>query len=141
MHSQTCYKYWKGPSSGEPRECRFELDENNTCPNTFFDSETGELNLCCLDGMVNNFNQTIIEAIRCNIDIKFISSGASAKAVLYYITDYITKSQLKSHVAFAALQLAVKKLESLEDDEDDITTKAKQLLQKCAYAMISHQEL
>jgi hypothetical protein len=141
VHSQTCYKYWKGPLSGEPRLCRFDLDEKNTCPTSFFDSDTGELNLRCLDGMVNNFNQTIIEAIRCNMDIKFIGSGASAKAVLYYITDYITKSQLKAHVAFAALELAVTKLGEFRETEDKVTVHAKKLLQKCAYAMISHQEL
>lgn len=140
-HSQTCYKYWKGPLSGEPRECRFDLDEKNTCAKSSFDNETGELNLRCLDGLVNNFNLTIIEAVRCNMDVKFIGSGPSAKAVLYYITDYITKSQLKSHVAFAALELAVKKLGEYNKDDDESTIRAKHLLQKCAYAMISHQEL
>ena len=138
-HSATCYKYWKGPP--DPKECRFDLDEKNICPKSYFDPETGELHLQCLDGMVNNFNATIIEAIRCNMDIKFIGSGPSAKAVLYYITDYISKSQLKSHVAFAALELAVNKLDSLNDTEDDLTVRAKKLLRKCAYAMISHQEL
>jgi hypothetical protein len=44
------------------------------------------------------------------MDIKFIGSGASAKEILYYITDYITKSQLKTHAAFSMLELAVKKL-------------------------------
>lgn len=42
--------------------------------------------------------------------MKFIGSGPLAKAVLYYITDYIAKSQLKSHVTFTASELAVKKL-------------------------------
>jgi hypothetical protein len=138
-HSATCYKYWKGPP--DPKECRFDLDEKNICPESYIDSENGELHLRCLDGLVNNFNTTIIEAIRCNMDIKFIGSGPSAKAVLYYITDYISKSQLKSHVAFAALELAVRKLDNQDDVEDDLTVRAKKLLQKCAYAMISHQEL
>ncbi|KAG2130945.1 uncharacterized protein EDB93DRAFT_1243197 [Suillus bovinus] len=112
LHSATCYKYWKGPP--QPKECRFGLDNNKYC--------FGEITLRCLDGMVNNFNETMLELIRCNMDIKFVGSGASAKAILYYITDYITKSQLKAHVAYAALDLAC-------------------LLQKCAYSMISHQEL
>jgi hypothetical protein len=90
---------------------------------------------------VNNFNATIIEAIRCNMDIKFIGSGPSTQAVLYYITDYISKSQLKSHVAFAALELAVNKRDNYDDTGDDLTIQAKKLLQKCAYSMISHQEL
>ncbi|KAJ7786845.1 hypothetical protein B0H14DRAFT_2166304, partial [Mycena olivaceomarginata] len=53
--------------------------------------ETGEMNLRCLDGLVNNFNATILEAMHCNMDIKFIGSGTSAKGILYYITDYITR--------------------------------------------------
>ncbi|KAI0077935.1 hypothetical protein K474DRAFT_1578449, partial [Panus rudis PR-1116 ss-1] len=138
-HSATCYKYWQGPS--ESKECRFNLDSNNYQPITYIDPETGEINLRCLDGLVNNFNDTMIQAIRCNMDIKFILSGSSAKAVLYYITDYITKSQLKSHITFAALELAVHKLGEYNSDDDDLTHHAKCLLQKCAYLMISHQEL
>ncbi|KAJ3967155.1 hypothetical protein EV361DRAFT_1010152, partial [Lentinula raphanica] len=138
-HTSTCYKYWRGPP--EPRACRFELDQSNVKANTFFDGETGELNLRKLDGLVNDFNETILAAVRCNIDIKFIGSGASAKAVMYYITDYITKSQLKAHVAYAALELAVKRLEPSVEEDDPLTVKAKKLLQRCAYSMISQQEL
>lgn len=75
------------------------------------------------------------------MDIKFIGSGVSAKAILYYITDYITKSQLKAHVTYAALWLAVDKLGQYCPDDDELTIRAKRLLQKCAHAMISHQEL
>jgi len=138
-HSKTCYKYWKGPP--DPKECRFDLDDNNVRAESSFNTDTGEMCLRCLDGMVNNFNATILEAMRCNMDIKFIGSGPSAKAILYYITDYITKSQLKTHVAFAALELAICKLGEYDPDSDDYTVRAKRLLQKCAYAMISHQEL
>ncbi|KAJ3840150.1 hypothetical protein EV361DRAFT_783237, partial [Lentinula raphanica] len=138
-HTATCYKYWRGPP--EPRTCRFELDQCNTNPFTFFDNETGEIHIRKLDGLVNDFNETILAAVRCNMDIKFIGSGASAKAVMYYITDYITKSQLKAHVAYAALELAVKRLEPDVANEDEFTVRAKRLLQRCAYSMINEQEL
>jgi len=138
-HTATCFKYWKGPP--DPKQCRFDLDEKRFRPTSYFDKEEGEVCLRCLDGMVNNFNETILELVRCNMDIKFISSGASAKAILYYITDYITKSQLKAHVAYAALRLAVDKLGQYCPGDDDLTVRAKRLLQKCAHAMISHQEL
>lgn len=138
-HRAVCWKYCK---KGEPKTCRFDLGENGLRPLTTVDPVTGEIQLRCLEGLINNFNETIIEAIRCNMDIKFIGSGKSAKAVLYYITDYITKTQLKAHVAFAALELAVKRLgQPSLIVEDDVTVQAKRLLQKCAYAMISHQEL
>ena len=108
-HTRTCYKY---SSSGE-KECCFKLDETNVTPVTSFEEETGTLVMRRLDGMVNNFNLTISVGTRCNGDIKFMASGDAAKSVLYYITDYITKSQLKSHISFSALEAALKKLGEL----------------------------
>ncbi|KAG1851020.1 hypothetical protein C8R48DRAFT_750064 [Suillus tomentosus] len=137
-HSKTCWKYWKGPP--EPKECQFDLDEKNIHPISLTDPITGEITLKCLDGLVNHFNASILEAMRCNMDIKFIGSGPAAKAILYYITDYITKSQLKTHVALAAMETAIHKLE-IYDPNDDCTLRAKKMLQKCAHSMISHQEL
>lgn len=75
------------------------------------------------------------------MDIKFVRSGESAKAILYYITDYISKAQLKAHVAYAALELAVRNLGEYNPMDDELTTRAKCMLQKCVHAMISHQEL
>jgi hypothetical protein len=138
-HTFTCYKYWKGYP--EKKECRFDLDESNATPYSQFDPETGEFTMRCLDGMVNHFNDTMLKAIRCNMDIKFISSGPAAKAVIYYITDYITKSQLQAHVAYAALEGAVQKLGEYDPEDDDLSSRAKRLLQKCAHSMISNQEL
>ena len=37
-------------------------------------------------------------------------SGAAAKAIIYYITNYITKSQLKTHVALLLLSYLLKNL-------------------------------
>ncbi|KAJ3850145.1 hypothetical protein EV368DRAFT_45899, partial [Lentinula lateritia] len=138
-HTGTCFKYSTGKS--DPKECRFGLDASKIEPLTYFNPVNGELTLRCLDGLVNNFNESILRAIRCNMDIKFIGSGASAKAVLYYITNYITKSQLKAHVAYAALERAVKRLNEQDSGDDPLTVRAKKLLQKCAYMMISQQEL
>lgn len=138
-HNFTCFKYWKGPP--HPRECRFDLDENHFVANSYINNNSGEICLRCLDGMVNNFNASMLEAVRCNMDIKFIRSGVSAKAILYYITDYITKSQLKAHVAYAALDLTRRKLSEFDSGDDDLTVHAKELIRKSAHAMISHQEL
>ncbi|KAJ7331466.1 hypothetical protein DFH08DRAFT_916479 [Mycena albidolilacea] len=123
-HSKTCFKYWRGPP--EPKSCRFDLHEDNVRTESSFDSATGEISLRCLDGPVNNFNETVLEAMRCNMDIKFIGDSV-------HITDYITTSQLETHVAFSMLELAVRKLGEINPLETDIT--------KCAYAMISQQEL
>ncbi|KAJ6566179.1 hypothetical protein B0H19DRAFT_1066511 [Mycena capillaripes] len=137
VHSrmQTCFKYWKGHP--DPKECRFDPDPSNERPITTIDPETGEITLRCLNGLVNNFNATILKANRCNMDIKFIGSGPVAMAVLYYIT----MSQLQTHVAYAAFEVAVTKIGDYDAEEDELTVRARRMLQKCAYSMISQQEL
>lgn len=137
-HSSTCFKYCK---PGAPRQCRFELDSENVRQSTAFDPDTGELYLRKLDSLVNNFNDTMLEALRNNIDVKFIASGEAAKAVLYYITNYVAKAQLKTHVAYAALELAARKLDKYHADETDSQRRARMLLRKCVYQTLANQEL
>ncbi|KAF8123348.1 hypothetical protein EV363DRAFT_1180372, partial [Boletus edulis] len=138
-HTATCFKYWKGPP--EPKECRFGLDAANVVGRTYIDEITGDVHVRQLDGMVNCFNDTILQCLRCNMDIQFVGSGSSAKAILYYITDYITKTQLKAHVAYSSLEVAASRLGEFDPTVDDVKQRAKRLLQKCAFCMISHQEL
>ncbi|KAF5334229.1 hypothetical protein D9611_014313 [Ephemerocybe angulata] len=138
-HRATCFKY--DPTS---RECRFMLDPSASVLVSTIDPKTGEVTLRHEDGMCNNFNSTIIRCERCNMDVKPIISGEAAKAVMFYITDYITKTQLKSHVAYAALESAMRKLEKGDvnvDGDTDSNVRGKRLLQKCAYEMLSRQEL
>ena len=106
-HTRTCYKY-------DPSECRFGLDPSHHVPETYMDMESGELTYRISDGMVNAYNPTMIQSLRCNMDVKFIGSGGSAKAILYYITDYITKTPLKAHVAYTALKVAKEKAEKTD---------------------------
>ncbi|KAF5335803.1 hypothetical protein D9611_009612 [Ephemerocybe angulata] len=139
-HRATCFKYWKGPPA--PKECRFNLGDAACVPESTVDPNTGEFTFKHTDGNVNTFNDTILEAVRNNMDIKPITSGDNAKAITFYITDYISKTQLKSHVAYAALETAVKKLETVEKrSEIDSEDRSKNLLQKCAYELLSRQEL
>jgi len=60
-HKETCYKYCNAPS--DKKECWFDLDEWNFLAESIVNFKTGEIDLRCLDGMVNNFNETIIATI------------------------------------------------------------------------------
>ncbi|KAI0335960.1 hypothetical protein GY45DRAFT_1227236, partial [Cubamyces sp. BRFM 1775] len=136
-HTQTCYKY----CGTGPRRCRFDLDESNVIPCSSIDAESGELCLRIENGMVNNYNRTILEALRCNMDIQYIGTGEDAKAVIYYITDYITKSPLKAHVAYAALEVALKRLHGEPGEAVADADRARRLLQRTAFSILSNQEL
>ena len=126
-HTHTCFKYWRGPP--EPRECRFGLDNQNYRRSSTIYDDTGEISLRCLDGLVNYYNDTILAVMHCNMNIQFIGLGQSAKAILYYVTDYITKAQLKMHVAYAALEAAVNKVGEYDLSVDDLAGRVKCLLQ------------
>ena len=140
VHNAGCYKNWKGPPA--EKLCRFRLDESKRNDHTKIDRSTGEILGQCLDGMVNPFNGPMLEILRCNMDLKFIGSGCSAHAVLYYITDYISKTQLKTHVAYNVLELAIRRLNQYDGvDREDPNYRAKRVLLKCANAVISKQEL
>ncbi|EMD34449.1 hypothetical protein CERSUDRAFT_22039, partial [Gelatoporia subvermispora B] len=139
VHSNTCYKYWKG--AGHLKKCRFDLDAANVRAKSSVDPDSGNICLRCLDGLVNNFNETIIKAMRCNMDIKFIGTGQDAKAVLMYITDYIAKTPSKAHVSYAALKVTFKKLSQFDTRLEDMAQWAHRTLQRAAFAMIAQQEL
>ncbi|KAI9067800.1 hypothetical protein FKP32DRAFT_1546038, partial [Trametes sanguinea] len=138
-HTATCYKY----CGDGPKRCRFDLDEDNVVPESSIDTDTGDISLKIINGMVNNYNPTMLEALRCNMDISHIGSGEEAKAVIYYVTDYITKSPLKAHIAYASLETAIKKVEADTQTmpANDSQLRAKKMLQKSAFALISNQEL
>ncbi|EGN91762.1 hypothetical protein SERLA73DRAFT_66874, partial [Serpula lacrymans var. lacrymans S7.3] len=71
---------------------------------TEVDPETQSILLRRLHSRINAFNDNIIFLLKCNMDIKYIGSGQAAKALVYYITDYITKSSLPVHIGFDALK-------------------------------------
>ena len=72
-----------------------------------------------------------------------MGAGPEAKAILFYITDYITKSQLPTHAAYSIMEAAVRKIDvlSTSPDHSDIVAHAKLLMRKCANSLIAHQEL
>ena len=74
-------------------------------------TESGEIMLKRLHETINNFNEYIISTCRSNMDIKYISSGSDAKALVYYITDYVTKSSLWFHDIFSLVLKAVQSIE------------------------------
>ena len=133
-HTRTCYKY-------DSKECRFGLDEKNNVPETYMNLETGELTYRITDGMINAYTPVVLRAIRCNMDVKFIGSGASAKAILYYITDYITKTMLKAHIAYVALKSARDRMQNNPTIPSNSILTGKSVVVKCANALISKQEL
>ena len=107
---------------------------------TIIDPDSGEIRMRRSHPMINNFNQSIICVCRCNMDIKFIWSGTDAKALVYYCTDYITKTNLSFHDTFCLIQKAVRPSDNCSNTENCVD-KARRLVLRCYNSLASQQEL
>jgi hypothetical protein len=140
-HSDTCYKYWN-PSRGEAKTCRMRMPRK-LVPISTIDPDTGCISMRRSDPWINNFNEYLIAACRSNMDIKFIWSGNDAKALVYYITDYVTKMSLSFHDTFSLVQKGIASFENapLQTNCESAIEKSRKLVLRCYNTLASQQEL
>lgn len=140
-HSTTCYKYSKGKSDAS-KTCRMRMPRA-LVKTSNIDLSTGQITMRRSHPWINNFNEWLISACRSNMDIKFIWSGNDAKALVYYITDYVTKSTLAFHDMFALAQQGVKSIEQqrASNNIDNAVEKSRKLVLRCYNMIASQQEV
>ena len=131
---KVCYKY------RNDNECRF-LFPHEIVEASYFDSETNSIFLLCRDGTVNYLNPYLLVFCRHNHDIKCILSGKAAKAAMFYITDYITKGDLKTHDMLSLLSRAVANLSDSPDEGENNLVRSKRLLHKCLSQFTRQQQI
>ena len=102
-----------------------------------FDKETNSVFLMCHDATINFFNPYILVFCWHNHDIKCIFSGKAAKAATFYITDYITKMDIKTHEMLSLMSKATATTPIKQENEDQ--DNAKNLLHKCL-SQFSHSQ-
>ena len=139
-HTATCYKYSKKHGNAT---CRMRMPRQIESASSI-DIESGEIKLKRLHETINNFNEYVISACRSNMDIKYIFSGSDAKALVYYITDYVTKSSLSFHDTFSLVLKAVRSFEKQSLDSDANSSaeeKSRRLVLRCYNTLASQQEL
>ena len=140
-HSDTCYKYYNA-NRGDKKSCRMRMPRK-LVPISTIDPDTGHISMRRSDPWINNFNEYLITACRSNMDIKFIWTGNDAKALVYYITDYVTKMSLSFHDTFSLVQESITSLQnpSNQVDKENVIEKSRKLVLRCYNTLASQQEL
>ncbi|CAF4251337.1 unnamed protein product [Rotaria socialis] len=140
-HSATCYKYSKEKPDGL-KSCRMRMPRV-LVKNSSIDAFTGQITMRRSHPWINNFNEWLISACRSNMDIKFIWTGNDAKALVYYITDYVTKSSLAFYDMFALAQKGIKSIEQQQpvSENENAIEKSRKLVLRCYNMIASHQEV
>ena len=129
-----CHKYRNDDA------CRF-LFPHEIVEASYFDPETNAVVLLCRDGNVNYLNSYILVFCRHNHDIKCILSGKGAKAAMFYITDYITKMDVKTHQMLSLLSCAVIQAQTTYKEDASVFESAKTLLHKCLSQFSCQQQI
>lgn len=138
-HTNTCFKYSKRREGGPT--CRMRMPRKIIAKSEI-DSVTGTISMKRGHEWINNYNEWIITACRSNMDIKFVWSGSDAKALAYYVTDYITKSSLSFHDSLSLMVKATKNLDQKQFNlSDNIHERSRRLLLKMHNTLASQQEL
>lgn len=133
-----CNKNLECKSSKRGCVGRFPRD---TFAETTFDPETGRINLRKGESMVNNYSPVMSWLMRCNTDLTSLLSGTTIKAVIAYVTDYITKPGLKTHTIFEAVKTVFKRESEILNGTMESFTKARKLIVKTVNALTGKSEI
>lgn len=141
VHSATCWKYLQRGKERTDANCRMRMN-GKTEALTRLDPETLSIILRRLHPRIASYNDLVIFLLQCNIDIKFIGSGEAAKALLYYVTDYITKPSLPMHIGLAALSYAITRTTNKFANADkNLSSYSQSALTTTINSMMGHQEV
>jgi hypothetical protein len=95
-HTATCYKYRSGRQA-----CRFGFPKALVSTNHI--NEAGDMILKRTNEHINYWNALIAVSLRCNHDVKFLQAKAQSLALVYYTTNYATKTANPLYHSMAAV--------------------------------------
>ncbi|KAH7919433.1 hypothetical protein BV22DRAFT_1108077 [Leucogyrophana mollusca] len=116
----------------------------STLPETTLDDETLSILLRRLHPRIAAYNEVVIFLLKCNMDLKFIGSGEAAKALIFYVTDYVTKPALPAYIGLAALASAIEKTNERTNtarSQETVENPGRRALTMAVNSMISRLEM
>ena len=111
-----------------------------TALKTFID-ETGAITMRKLEPWINTFTPLVTYIFRCNTDVTCMTSGTAIKGVAMYVSDYITKSTLKTHVIFDSIRTVFQKNSKLIGETLPAKEKARRFMTKVANLLSAKAEM
>jgi hypothetical protein len=92
--------------------------------------ETGTIDMKKTETWLNMFTYAVTYLFRCNTDITSLCSGTAIKGVLLYVSNYVTKPDLKTHVIFKTVCSMFLKHSEVIGNSESWKDKARKLMTK-----------
>ena len=103
--------------------------------------ETGVITIKKLEHWINMFTPLVTYLFHCNMDVTSLSSSPAIKSVTIYVSDYITKTTLKTHVIFDTIQNMFQKNSGMMGGNLPTTEKAQRFMTKVANLLSTKAEM
>jgi hypothetical protein len=105
------------------------------------DPETGALNMKHGEAHMNTFTPLLTYLLRCNSDVTSLLSGTAVKAVVAYVTEYVTKPGLKTHSVFDTIHSVFDRNSELIGGNQKRNEKARRVLTQIVNALTAKIEI
>lgn len=112
-----------------------------TFEKTEVDPKTGALNIKKGEKWINTLTPIVTFLLRCNSDITSLLSGTAIKAIVAYISDYVTKPGLKTYTIFDTIRSVFDKSSEMLGGTQKRKDKARSLLTKIVNALTAKLEI
>lgn len=133
-HSSGCIR-----THGRLRYCRGRF------PRVFnaesYIDERGAIHLQHKEQWLNTFHWVLTYVLRCNLDVTALLSGTMVKAIIAYVTDYITKSSLRTHMIFDAIRSVLQNHVVIRGDSESAVEQARHLVTRVVNVLTSRMEM
>ncbi|KAJ6548903.1 hypothetical protein B0H19DRAFT_952479, partial [Mycena capillaripes] len=103
--------------------------------------EDGHINVRHVEPMMNTVNPVLTFLNRCNSDVTSLLSGTAVKAVVSYVSDYISKLSLKSYQMFASVYDVFEKNSEIVGGSERSKDNSRHLMRKMVNSMSAKMEI
>jgi hypothetical protein len=94
-----------------------------------------------MEPMMNSINPILTYVSRCNSDVTSLLSGTSVKAVISYVSDYISKVSLKSYQLFASVFQVFESSKDMLRGPEDNHERSRHLVRKMVNSLSTKMEI
>ncbi|PSR87074.1 hypothetical protein PHLCEN_2v5260, partial [Hermanssonia centrifuga] len=133
-------KHNKGCTRPPFNECRARFPRPLN-EHSYVDLESGALRLKKGEAWINTFSVVVTHLLRCNSDVTSLLSSTQVRAVIAYVTDYITKTNLKTHTIFETIQKVLAGSASIIADTPSRADAARRLITRIVNALTAQSQI
>jgi hypothetical protein len=112
-----------------------------TFDQTLVDPNTGALNVKKGEAWMNTFTPLLTYLLRSNSDVTSLLSGTAIKAVVAYVSDYITKQSLKTYTIFDTIRDVFEKNSEMIGGDVKRNETARKLFTKVVNSLTAKMEI